>query len=73
MLLITSSSASGYLKQTFLNSTFHFSLVSLLNFQSIIQLSVFKTSAILFADTDAQGIKTNTNTSITNEIINCAA
>jgi hypothetical protein len=73
MLLITSSSASGYLKQTFLNSTFHFSFVALLYFQSMIQLSVLRTSAILFAETAAQGIKTSTNTSITNDMINCDA
>jgi hypothetical protein len=71
--LITSSSASGYLKHTFLNSTFHFSFHPLLFFQSIIQLSVFNTSAILFADTAAQGIKTRTNTSITKDMINCDA
>jgi hypothetical protein len=44
-----------------------------LDFQSIIQLSVFNTSAILFADTAAQGIKTRTNTSITKDMINCDA
>jgi hypothetical protein len=73
ILLITSSSASGYLKQTFLNSTSHLTLVSSVISQSLIRLSVFNTSAILFADTAAHGIITRTNTNITKEIINCDA
>jgi hypothetical protein len=72
-LLITSSSASGYLKHTFLNSTTHFSLLFHLNVPSIIQLSELRTSAILFADTAAHGISTKKNTKITKEKINCDA
>jgi hypothetical protein len=69
----TYSAASGYLKFTCLNSTSHFFSVSLSKSQSLILLSVFNTSAILFAETNAHGKITSTKTSIINDITSCAA
>jgi hypothetical protein len=71
--LITYSSASGYLKFTCLNSTSHFFSVSSSKFQSLILLSVFNTSAILLAETNAHGSITSTKTSIINDITSCVA
>jgi len=70
---ITYSSASGYLKLTCLNSTSHFFSVFLSKFQSLILLSVFNTSAILLAETNAHGKITSTKTSIINDITSCVA
>ena len=73
MLLITLSSASGYLNETFLNSTSPYlsSSNSLVSFESFIATSVDNISPIRLAETDALGNITDNIDNIKNDIIIC--